>query len=181
MRSFKTLAIVINRKNFGEADRILTVFSKDKGKIKIIAKGVRRIKSRRSAQVELLNLSALSITDHRLPVLTEAENIKHFPALKENLKKSGIAFYLCELVDGLTAERQQHPEVYELLEETLGRLEQEENYKKLVSEFEQNLLSVLGFWPREQLMLEDKGNYIEDLMEKQIKSKRILRSIWKKI
>lgn len=181
MRSFKTLAIVINRKNFGEADRILTVFTKDKGKIKVIAKGVRRIKSRRSSQIELLNLSVLSISDHKIPILTEAESIKYFPDLKSNLKKTGVAFYICELVDGLTAEGEQHPEVFALIEQALDRLESEENYKSIVSEFEQNLLSNLGFWPREQLLMEDSGGYIEDLMEKQLKTKRILRDIWKKI
>jgi DNA repair protein RecO (recombination protein O) len=181
MRSFKTLAIVINRRNFGEADRILTVFSRDRGRIKIIAKGVRRIKSRRSSQIELLNLSILSISDHRMPILTEAENIKHFPILKSDLKKSGVAFYICELIDGLTGEHEQHPEVFDLLEETLGKLEQENNYKKLISEFEQNLLSSLGFWPREQLLMEENGGFIEEIMEKELKTKRILKDIWRKI
>jgi len=181
MRCFKTLAIVINRKNFGEADRILTVFSKDKGKLKIVAKGVRRIKSRRSAQIELLNLSVLSVSDGKIPTLTEADNIKHFPFLKANLKKSGLAFYLCELVDGLTAEHQQNPEVFDLLNQTLSKLETEEDYKRIISGFEQSLLTALGFWPRERLLAEERGNYIEDIMEKQAKSKRILKDIWKRI
>jgi DNA repair protein RecO (recombination protein O) len=181
MHSFKTLAIVINRKNFGEADRIITVFSRDKGKIKIIAKGVRRIKSRRSSQIELLNLSILSISDHKIPILTEAENVKNFPSVKENLKKSGVAFYLCELIDGLTAEHETNPEVYALLEETLDKLEWEDNYRNLVSEFEQSLLALLGFWPKENLFVEDRGAFIEDIMERQIKTKRILRGIWNKI
>jgi len=55
MKSYKAEGIVIKRKNFGEADRILTVFTKKYGKIKVLAKGVRRITSRRGPNVELFN------------------------------------------------------------------------------------------------------------------------------
>ncbi|MBI4096902.1 MAG: DNA repair protein RecO, partial [Candidatus Levybacteria bacterium] len=54
MRTFRTEGIIIKRKNFGEADRILTVFTKEYGKLQVKAKGIRRIPSRRSAHVELV-------------------------------------------------------------------------------------------------------------------------------
>ena len=60
MRSFKTEGIVIKRRNFNEADRIITVFSKRNGKINIKASGVRKITSRRSPHLELLNYSIFS-------------------------------------------------------------------------------------------------------------------------
>src|SRR3989304_6032467 len=104
MRSDKTEGIIIKRKNFGEADRMLTVLTPRHGKIKIIAKGVRKISSRRSSHVELLNLSILTLHEGKILILTEAETLNHFQDLKDNLKKSGLAFYLCELVDGLLPE-----------------------------------------------------------------------------
>ena len=55
MVGFKTEGIILRRRDFGEADRILTVFSLHRGKISVIAKGVRRITSRRAGNVELLN------------------------------------------------------------------------------------------------------------------------------
>ena len=82
MRSFRVEGIVIKRKDFGEADRILTVFTRHQGKIQVIAKGVRKINSRRSAHVELLNHCILNIHEAKLPILTEAEALNHFSPLK---------------------------------------------------------------------------------------------------
>lgn len=181
MRSFKTLGIVIKRKNFAETDRILTVYSKSRGKINVMAKGVRKINSRRSSQVELLNLSVLSMSEGTLPILTEAESVKYFPILKSDLKKTGVAFYICELIDGLIAEHEENPDVFSLLEETLDKLELTQDYKTLLSEFEQKLLGFLGFWPKERVFVEDRGAFIEDIMERQIKTKKVLLDIWNKI
>ena len=61
MRTHKTEGIIIKRRNYGEADRILTVFTKYNGKIQVKATGIRRIPSRRSAHVELLNYSVLNL------------------------------------------------------------------------------------------------------------------------
>ncbi|MBI2622470.1 DNA repair protein RecO, partial [Candidatus Microgenomates bacterium] len=73
MRSYRAEGIILKRTNFGEADRFLTVFSKRHGKIKILAKGVRRITSRRGPNIELFNLATLYIHKGRhLDILTEA-------------------------------------------------------------------------------------------------------------
>lgn len=173
MRSYKTEGIVIKRKNFGEADRILTVFAKYQGKIKIVAKGVRKINSRRASHVELLNHSIITIHVGKLPILTEAETISHYSLLKNDLKKAGYAFYICELVDGLTAEHQENRNVFRLLEQTLYDLEIIKDPRPLIKRFEQEILILLGFWPKEQMFLEDSDSFIEDIMERKIKTKRI--------
>ncbi|MEK9176642.1 MAG: DNA repair protein RecO, partial [Patescibacteria group bacterium] len=132
MHVFKTEGIVIKRKNFGEADRILTIFTKNNGKITVIAKGVRKISSRRSPHVELLNLTLLTIYNGRMPILTEAETINHFSSLKCDLNKAGQAFYICELVDGLLAEHQENRAVFSLLEKTLFDLEIEKDPRRRI-------------------------------------------------
>lgn len=175
MRSYKTEAIVIKRKNYGEADRILTVFTKNKGKISIIAKGVRKINSRRSSHIELLNHSVIGIYEGKMPILTEAETLSHYTVLKSDLQKAGMAFYICELVDGLLAEHQENRAVFSLIQNTLSKLENEEDCKALIGKFEQELLSLLGFWPREVAFIEDSDRFIEDIIERKIKSKRILQ------
>lgn len=175
MRSYKTEGIIIKRKNFGEADRILTVFTKNQGKIKIVAKGVRKISSRRSSHIELLNQSILTIHDGKIPILTEAETIKHYSILKNDLKKCGFAFYICELIDGLLAEHQENRAVFNLTQDVLVRLQTETNPKNLISKFEGDLLTSLGFWPKERLFIEDTDQFIEDIIERKIKSKRILQ------
>lgn len=174
MHSYKTEGIVIKRKNFGEADRILTVFTKNHGKIQIIAKGVRKITSRRSSHIELLNLSVIGVYNGKLPILTEAECLNHHSGLKNDLKKAGYAFYICELIDGMLPDHQENREVFTLLQNTLFDLETNDDPKVLLERFEQNLLVMLGFWPREQVYAVDSSVAIESIMEKKIKSKKIL-------
>ena len=175
MRSYKTEGIIIKRKDFGEADRILTVLTKNQGKIKIVAKGVRKISSRRSSHVELLNLSILTIHDGKMPILTEAETIKHYSILKNDLEKCGFAFYVCELIDGLLAEYQENRGAFNLMQDALDRLQTETKPWNLISKFEQDLLVSLGFFPKTQLFIEDSDAFIEDIIERRIKSKRIIQ------
>jgi DNA repair protein RecO (recombination protein O) len=173
MRVFKTEGIIIKRRNIGEGDRILTVYSKQRGKIQVVAKGVRKIASRRSSHIELLNYSLLTIHEAKLPILTEAEALNHYSGLKSNLDKSAYAFYVCELVDGLLAEHQENRAVFNLLQDTLFKMESEAECKMLIKNFEQLLLTELGFWPHDRVFLEDSSRFIEDLMERKIKTKRI--------
>ncbi len=175
MRSYKTEAIVIKRKNFGEADRILTVLTKNKGKISIIAKGVRKINSKRSSHIELLNHCVIGVYEGKMPILTEAETLSHFDVLKSDLKKAGMAFYICELVDGLLPFHQENRAVFSLIQNTLYEMENKEDCHGVIRKFEQELLSILGFWSREVAFIEDSDRFIEDIIERKIKSKRILQ------
>ncbi len=174
MNSHTTEGIIIKRKNFGEADRILTVFSKNNGKIQVIAKGVRKISSKRSSHIELLNHSVLSYHEGKALTLTEAETLNHYSSLKSDLKRAGFAFYVCELVNGLCAEQEENRAVFGLLANTLRDLEETEEHKDLINKFEQELLILLGFWPREKMFAIDTSEFIEDIMEKKIKTKRLL-------
>ena len=176
MRSRKLEAIVIKRTNLFDSDRIVTVFSKNFGKMKIKAPGVRKISSRRGPHIELLNKSSLFIHEGRkLPVLTEASTIHSFPQIKKNLKKSGLAFYICELMNEFCAEHQENRSVFYLLEKTLRRLEEESEYKENIYEFELNLLTLLGFWPpKKELPSESTQFVIEGILEKRLKTKKIL-------
>lgn len=107
----------------GEADRILTVFSKHEGKFSVRAKGIRRIPSRRSAHVELLNHSILTLYEGRfMPILTEAESLENFQNVKDDFSKVGFAYHLCELINGLCPDGQEHQDIFQLLKETLSRL-----------------------------------------------------------
>ena len=156
MRAYKIEGIVLKRRNFGEADRILTVLSRESGKISIKAPGVRKIHSRRSSHVELLNHSQFTLYKSSktfMPIVTEAQTLEDFRGVKKNLKKIGYAYYICELINGLCADSQENRSVFFLLKNVLGKLAAEENSGKLVSNFEKELLRILGFW-REAAMLE---------------------------
>lgn len=171
MRSYKTEGVIIKRINFGEADRILTVFTKKHGKIKVLAKGVRRITSRRGPNVELFNFVALFIHRGRtFDIVTEAQIQNSFSKIRKNLELIGLAYYCCELVDGLCAENQPHPRVFELLLKTFRELD-----SRLIHKFESELLYELGFLPAFKKI--DTTSYIEKLLERRIKTKTILQKL----
>jgi len=107
MRNLKVDGIILKRKNVGEADRILTVFTKQFGKLSIKAAGVRKIASRRASHIELLNLVQMGLYKGQgMHVLTEAVSTESFSSIKADLTKVGFAYHICELVDGLCPEGQ---------------------------------------------------------------------------
>ncbi|OGD56433.1 DNA repair protein RecO [Candidatus Beckwithbacteria bacterium RIFCSPLOWO2_02_FULL_47_23] len=144
--SYKTEAIVLKRTNFGEADRLVTVFSKHRGKLTLLAKGIRRLTSRKKGHLELFNRVKLQIANGKnLDIITEAETINSFPQLRVNLNRVRIAYLLLELVDKLTAENQEHEAVYALLCATLAQLNSDTASNSLIVDFEARLLTFLGF------------------------------------
>ncbi len=95
-RSFQTQAIVLRHQDFGEADRLLTVFTLKKGKIKVLAKGVKRIRSHKAGHLEPFAYVQLLIAHARdLPLITQAETIHPFTVLRDNLHLTAFAAYAC--------------------------------------------------------------------------------------
>ena len=180
MKNFRTEGIVIKRKNIGEADRLLTVFTKDHGKLQIKAAGIRRIASRRSAHVELLNYTSLSLyKGPGVPVLTEATTLENFSEIKNDLHKVGYAYHLCELIDGLCPENQEHSDIFYLLRNMLNSLVSEVNIQQAIHEFEIQLLIILGYWNEADSVSErfDTQSFIENIMERKLKSRHIFTKL----
>src|SRR6185503_10980908 len=168
MRSFRTEGIIIKRRDFGEADRILTVMTRDYGKLKIKAAGVRKITSRRAAHIELLNHTVLHLyKGNTFAILTEAKMFTDFSGIKENFSKVGFAYHLCELVDGLCPENQENRNVFDLLQKTLTELsEQDEvslpSYNYAAAEIDDYTLGTFGIGVSDALRLENKGNMLHN-------------------
>lgn len=177
IRSYKTEAIIVKRRNFGEADRILTVLTKNYGKIQVRAPGVRRIVSRRSSHIELLNLSVLTLYKGfrgSMPIVTEAQAQEEFLPIKNTLKKIGFAYYICELIDRLCAENQENMRIFFLLKDTLFALCHAEKVSGFsISEFEEGLLISLGFLQKQHRLL-DKQIFIESILEQKLRTKEAL-------
>lgn len=176
MRTYRVQGIVIKRRDFLESDRYLTLFTKEHGKISVKALGVRKLTSRRSPHVELLSHCVFSLyKTQATPILTEVESINAFEAVKEDLTKIGFAYHICELVDGLTAEHQEHGQVFTVLIETLQRMCGDENIALVVHEFEIALLRTLGFWPKHQTLVgREIPIVIERILERKLRSLRML-------
>lgn len=137
--------VVLKRFDLGEADRILTVFSREMGKVSVIAKGVRRIVSRKAGSVEIgNNCRILAIEGKNFFILQEVKVLHAFLTLGAQLPIFKYGYYVLELVDKLTQPEEQHEEVYRLLVEILQILNI--NPRKLfIRAFELKLLHKLGF------------------------------------
>jgi DNA repair protein RecO (recombination protein O) len=178
-RTFKTEGIILKRTNFGEADRILTVYTKHYGKIKALAKGVRKLTSRKGGNVELFNWVTMFLARGKnFDILTEVSTVNSFKAWRRDLKKVGLAYYFCELVDKLTPEGQANSTVFRLLGQFLGRINSEYGLK-LVRDFEEALLDELGFGVPEVLKKSPGSlkSYIESVVEREIKSPKVIRDL----
>jgi len=177
MRSYKTKGIIIRRKNVGEADRILTVFTKEQGKIQIKAKGVRKITSRRSSHVELSNYCIFTLYKGQgMPIVTEVETLDSFQSIKTDLRKMGFVYHICELIDGLCPEEQENEHVFLLFRETLEKLSDAEEYPTfLIHNFELQLLIILGYWSKGKILSVTQTEYIiESILERKLKVRQFL-------
>ena len=146
--TLKVEAVVLRHSDYGEADRLLTIFTREQGKLRAIAKGVRKMQSRKAGHLEPFTQVALMLAQgHDLWIVTQAEAIESLQPLREDLTRIGYAGYVVELLDRFTYEEGQNWQLYQLLVETLKRLSQEEEAFVPVRYYEMRLLDLLGFRP----------------------------------
>lgn len=183
IRNYSTEGIIVSRKNFGEADRLLTVFSKHYGKLRIVAKGVRRTTSRKRGAVEIFNYCKFLLASGKnLDILADVEVKNNYEDWRGDLVRVSVAYHLCEVVDRLTVEHQEHKEVlYSLQEclESLGALDYWQLYP-LVQNFKLEVLEELGFISKNKPVPTDVDSYIEDLIGTALKTRKFLKTLSKK-
>lgn len=177
-RSYKTEGIIIKRINYGEADKILTIFTRHHGKITVIAKGIRRITSRKKGSLELFNQSILYLARGKnFDIITEVEPINNFISHKIDLDRLGRIYYFCEVIDRLTAERVEEENIYQLLIDFLGFCQRShiDEIEKRMDEDLRRILLILGFIDEEKSKRNfDAEIFIENLIEGKIRSKKML-------
>ncbi len=147
----KTEAIVIRGAPLGEADKIITFFSPQFGKIKGVAQGVRRPKSRFGSSLEVLTrlqLVYFAQSKTNLHRISQTDLTEYFPGLRQELSQLTAALYLVDIVYSLTAEEDSNPELYDLLLYTLQLLETGKGSFTLLRIFEIRALTLLGYAPQ---------------------------------
>jgi DNA repair protein RecO (recombination protein O) len=123
-RSYSSEAIILKHTDLGEADRILTLLTPHRGKIRVLAKGTRRPISRKAGHLELFYHSQLQIALGRnLDIITQAQGLANFRHVRSELWYMTCAFYLAELVDRFIEDDTEHRNVYNLLLNTLYSLD----------------------------------------------------------
>jgi DNA repair protein RecO (recombination protein O) len=149
-RSFRAEAVVLRHANWGEADRILTLYTCEQGKLRVIAKGARKIRSRKAGHLEPFTHITLQLARSRdIAIVTQVETIDPYLPLREDLVLTGYASYVLELLDRLTYEQEGgNLALFRLLTDTLARLCSSAEVWLVVRYYEMRLLDFLGFRPQ---------------------------------
>lgn len=148
-RLYRTEAIVLSRTDVGETNRILTLYTPNRGKIAVIAKGVRKPLSRLGPHLEYFTRCRLMLAKGRdLDVVTGAETVNAHLGLRSNLDAYGHASHVVELLNRLTQDRQENAAVYHLLGTSLNLLADNVNPFAVTRHYELVLLTLLGYRPQ---------------------------------
>jgi len=150
-RTYQTEAVVIKKTKLGEADRILTLYSLELGKIHGVAKGIRRPRSKLAGHLELLTHSQVTFARGRnIDTIIGSQTVDSFLPLKSDLDLTAYALYAAELVYQFTAEHIENRVVFQLLVETMHRLSRTAAPQTLLRYFELHLLETSGYRPQLQ-------------------------------
>ena len=147
-KTYRAEGLVLKNNSFGEADLLVTVFSREWGKLRAVAKGAKRTNSKLVGHFEPLTVVRLALTRGRnLDVVNQGEVSENFGALKGQLNSLTRGLYVAELVDGFGAEASPNPQLYQLAVETLAAVEKAPYQDLILRRFELHLLGVSGFMP----------------------------------
>jgi DNA repair protein RecO (recombination protein O) len=145
----KVEALVLRHSDWGEADRMLVIFSPHQGKTRVVAKGVRRLRSRKAGHLEpFTRVSLLLARGRDLWIVTQAETIEAYMPLRENLVLTSQAAYVVELLDRFTYDEGPNPSLYKLVCDTLQRLSNGDDPFLVQRYYDIRLLDQLGFRPQ---------------------------------
>lgn len=140
---------MLNHSDWGEADRLLWLYTREMGKVRAIAKGARKPRSRKAGHLEPFTRAHLILARGRdLWIVTQAETIEPYLSLREDLLRVGYAAYVIELLDRFTYEEGDNKALFRLLVDTLARLDADLDPALSVRYYEVRLLDLLGFRPQ---------------------------------
>ncbi|MBV8372721.1 MAG: DNA repair protein RecO [Candidatus Eremiobacteraeota bacterium] len=147
-RAYKTRGIVLRGRQLGEADRIFTVFTTERGKLDAVAKGVRRAKSHLAGRLEFGNECEFGMHRGRSLDVIVSAHILHAPWSKlVEPERFAVASLVAELVESFCEPDLAQPEVYELLSGMFAAIERAPAPRALLARFSLRLLDVLGLAP----------------------------------
>lgn len=148
--SFRVEAVILRHNDYGEADRMLTLYTAQIGKTRALVKGARKITSRKAGHIEPFTHVKLQLAKGRdLPLVTQADTIDTYLPLRENLLLTSQASYVVELLDRFTYEDgSENTSIFRLLTDTLSRLASGADPWMVTRYYEMRLLDYLGFRPQ---------------------------------
>jgi DNA repair protein RecO (recombination protein O) len=150
MPVYKAEAIVLRQQTLGESDRIVTLFTREYGKVRAAARGVRRPTSRLAGRIEPFTHARLLLARGRtFDIIAQAEIVRPFPGVRLELLRGAYAAYVVELIDRGLPERDPHEEIFMLIVEALDALDRarEDDAEIASLKFAVRLAGLLGYQP----------------------------------
>jgi len=148
MPDFNITAIVLRRMQYGETDNILTLYSRERGRISAIAKGARKAVSRLSGATELLCRSKFSLASAKtLQIVRQAEVVASYPALREDLTRLANGLYAADLLSAFVTDDDPNPDLFDLLDAALNLISVVKAPSLAARWYEIRLLDELGYAP----------------------------------
>jgi len=172
---YRVTAIILRRVSVGEADKILTIFTKNIGKLRVIAKGIRKISSRRGPHVDLFNEVTMMLHYGKsMDIVTEVTTIRTYRTGLSTWIRMRAAYLVVEVVDKLIPERVEHQDIYRKLHQVFEAIEtsQEQILDDILLTFCNDVLIDLGFLSSEKrsTSLSSSIALIERIAERKIKT-----------
>ena len=142
---YRTQGFIIKKTDRGEANQLFTIYTKDFGKLEILGKAIRKIKSKLRGGTELFYLSETEFIQGKThKTLTDAILIESFPNIRQDLNKLTVAHKISETLDNLIKGEEPDEEIWQLLTETFEKLNKDK-LEIIYYYFLWNLLSILGY------------------------------------
>jgi DNA repair protein RecO (recombination protein O) len=147
-RLYRVCALVLRQRDLGESDRILTLLTQERGKVRAIAKGVRRPRSKLAPGTQLFCCCDLQLAAGAdLDLVTQCKVRSAFYGLREDLARVTYASYFADLVDSFTEEHDGGGPLFDILRAALAQAERGERLELLARVFELRLMAALGYAP----------------------------------
>ncbi|MFA5034974.1 MAG: DNA repair protein RecO [Candidatus Margulisiibacteriota bacterium] len=147
MPAYKAKAISIKNKPFAEADKLVTLFTREHGKIRVLAKGARRVPSRFGGRVETFSYADYLLAKGRsLDIVSQCEVLESFQIVRDDPAGLKAGIYFLRIIDAATAEGQSNEELFDLLLTGLCRLKEKADPQRVVVEFEKAFMRIEGIY-----------------------------------
>ena len=147
--TYKAEGVILSRRDLGDADRVITVFTQQFGRRRLVARGSRRPASQFAPHIELFTRTSLvGVAGSNLDVLTQAKTIETYPRLRRDLAAFAAAGWSIELLDGLSVDSESMPDAYTALVAFLRLINSSNNDPEpLITALALNLLDLHGYTP----------------------------------
>lgn len=178
-RSFSATGIVLKRTNVGEADRIVTVFTREFGKITCVAKGCRKMTSAKLSSMEPASLIKMHlIRTNTLPLLTQAQTLESFTSFESDLTALRKTFEVLEILDSLLSEEDEQANVFDRSVAMLSQIKTTPHHTTMhIRNHLFHILEILGFADRDEIDLtKPVKEFIEDVTQRKLKAYAFLQT-----